>query len=100
MYWTKNGSIPTQNPDNTKGWKEAPPTPADVPDGHEAYWDGIEWVIIPPKPDAIEGYEWAYYKQDGWVSLRLVHPLISEPVQTLTTGQITNLSTSQIGVFE
>ena len=98
MYWTKNGSIPSQETDGTEGWQQAPAPPTEIPDGHELYWEGREWVIIPPKPEPLAGHEWAFYKVQGWVPLKAtLDP--SEPtliMESFATEQIANLTTAQL----
>lgn len=71
-YYTKNGSIPTQTPDDTEGWVEAPAPPADVPDGKELVWLNWEWIIRDPKPDARDGYQWNWaHEPRTWVEYAL-----------------------------
>ena len=67
MLYSKNGSIPKPETDGTEGWVQVPDAPTDVPADHEVYWDGFEWLLIPPKPASRPGYEWAFYKNQGWV---------------------------------
>ena len=67
MLYSKNGSIPKPETDGTEGWVQVPDAPTDVPADHEVYWDGFEWLIIPPKPASRPGYEWAFYKNQGWL---------------------------------
>ncbi len=67
MLYSKFGSIPKPQTDGTEGWVEVPDAPTDIPEGHELFWDGFEWVIIPPKPESRPGYTWAFYKTQGWV---------------------------------
>lgn len=78
-YYTKNGSIPTQNPDSTEGWVEAPAPPADVPEGKELTWLNWEWVIRDPKPADRDGYQWNWaHETRTWVEYAL--PVFIEPV--------------------
>jgi hypothetical protein len=67
MLYSKNGSIPKPETDGTEGWVQVPDAPTDVPADHEVYWDGFEWLLIPPKPASRPGYEWAFYKNQGWL---------------------------------
>lgn len=102
-YYTKNGSIPTQSPDDTEGWVEAPAPPADVPDGKELVWLNWEWVIRDPKPVDRDGYQWNWaHEPRTWVEYALPvfvesAPPLDEPPQIpdnqepsapLTTSQL------------
>lgn len=83
-YYTKNGSIPTQTPDDTEGWVEAPAPPADVPDGKELVWLNWEWIIRDPKPADRDGYQWNWaHEPRTWVEYALPSILdtitVSEP---------------------
>ena len=77
-YYTKNGSIPTQNPDGTGGWVEAPAPPMDVPEGKELVWLNWEWIIRDPKPADRDGYQWNWaHEPRTWVEYAL--PVFEEP---------------------
>jgi len=106
MYWTKNGSIPSQETDGTEGWQQAPSPPTDIPDGKQLVWLNWEWIIRDPKPADRAGYQWNWNHADrDWVESAWgnVEPIAfedqAEPTflsETLTTDQITMLTTSQI----
>ena len=68
MYWTKNGSIPSQETDGTEGWQQAPAPPTEIPDGKELVWLNWEWIIRDPKPQDRAGYQWNWNHGDkAWV---------------------------------
>lgn len=101
MYWTKNGSIPSQETDGTEGWQPAPSPPTDIPDGKELVWLNWEWVVRDPKPADRAGWQWNWNHADrAWVESAWgnVEPVV-EPLNTIesfATNQLTNLETSQI----
>ena len=95
MYWTKNGSIPSQTTDGTEGWQQAPAPPTDIPEGHELLWASWQWHILPPKPT--EAGLWRWYIDRGWVKREeKVVELTTEQVAVLATQQIVDLATQQI----
>jgi hypothetical protein len=68
MYWTKNGSIPSQETDGTEGWQQAPSPPTEIPEGKELVWLNWEWIIRDPKPADRAGYQWNWNHSDKtWV---------------------------------
>lgn len=83
MLYSKNGSIPKPETDGTEGWVQVPDAPTDVPADHEVYWDGFEWLLIPPKPASRPGYEWAYYKNQGWVEGKYATTSVDEVIETI-----------------
>jgi len=91
MYWTKNGSIPSQETDGTEGWQQAPSPPTEIPEGHELLWASWQWHILPPKPT--EPGLWRWYIDRGWVKRE-------EKVEAVATEQVIALETDQIAVFE
>lgn len=105
MLWTKNGSIPYETTDGTEGWQPAPDKP-ETPEGKEVIWVAPQWIIRDPAPANREGYQWAYFLNEGWVELAIpgTAPAFedqAEPTflpETLTTDQIVNLTTAQINV--
>ena len=102
MYWTKNGSIPSQTTDGTEGWQQAPAPPAEVPANKEVVWLNWEWIIRDPKPADRAGWQWNWNHADrAWVestwgnveTVEVVQPL---QVESFATDQIVNLTTSQV----
>jgi hypothetical protein len=102
MYWTKNGSIPSQETDGTEGWQQAPAPPAEVPANKEVVWLNWEWIIRDPKPADRAGWQWNWNHADrAWVestwgnveTVEVVQPL---QVESFATDQIVNLTTSQV----
>ena len=100
MYWTKNGSIPSQETDGTEGWQQAPSPPTEIPEGKELVWLNWEWIIRDPKPQDRVGYQWNWqHDTRSWVegSWGTVEPIgIQETPVNLTTGQVINLTTAQL----
>ena len=100
MYWTKNGSIPSQETDGTEGWQQAPSPPTEIPEGKELVWLNWEWIIRDPKPQDRAGYQWNWqHDTRSWVegSWGTVEPIeIQETPVNLTTDQISNLTTAQL----
>jgi hypothetical protein len=102
MYWTKNGSIPSQETDGTEGWQQAPAPPTEVPADKELVWLNWEWLIRDPKPADRAGWQWNWNHADrAWVEspwgnvqpVEVVQPL---QVESFATDQIVNLTTSQV----
>jgi hypothetical protein len=103
MYWTKNGSIPSQETDGTEGWQQAPSPPTDIPEGKELVWLNWEWIIRDPKPADRAGYQWNWqhesrtWVESAWGTVEVIEPI--EPIDLptlLTTDQVTMFTTSQI----
>ena len=110
MYWTKNGSIPSQTTDGTEGWQQAPAPPAEVPEGKELVWLNWEWIIRDPKPADRAGWQWNW-QHEGKMWVESAWGSETQPVQAvafedqaeptflpdkLTTDQIVSLATAQI----
>jgi hypothetical protein len=93
MYWTKNGSIPSQETDGTEGWQQAP-APPEVPEGHELLWASWQWHILPPKPT--ESGLWRWYIDRGWVKREEKAIETQETPVNLATEQVINLTTAQL----
>ena len=103
MYWTKNGSIPSQTTDGTEGWQPAPEPPTDVPADKELVWLNWEWIVRDPKPQDKAGYQWNWqhegktWVESAWGNVEPIEPI--EPIDLptlLTTDQVTMFTTSQI----
>jgi hypothetical protein len=100
MYWTKNGSIPSQETDGTEGWQQAPAPPTEIPEGKELVWLNWEWIIRDPKPQDRAGYQWNWqhdtrsWIEGAWPSVESIE--IQETPVNLTTDQISNLTTAQL----
>ena len=95
MLWTKNGSIPYESTDGTEGWQLAPDRP-DAPEGKEVIWVAPQWIVRDPAPANREGYQWAYFLNEGWVELAIPTDTQAEPVQSFATDQFSNLTTAQL----
>ncbi len=98
--YTKNGSIPSPQTDGTEGWVLVGDKPA-CPDGKEVVWLNWEWIVRDPKPTDSEGYQWNWNHGDkAWVECALpsqvteVVALTSEQLSSLSTAQISNLTTT------
>jgi len=99
MYWTKNGSIPSQETDGTEGWQQAPAPPAEVPADKELVWLNWEWIIRDPKPQDRAGYQWNWqHDTKSWVegSWGTVPEIPEVTISNLTTAQVSNLTTAQV----
>ena len=100
MYWTKNGSIPSQETDGTEGWQQAPAPPTEIPEGKELVWLNWEWIIRDPKPQDRAGYQWNWqHDTRSWIegAWPNVEPIeIQETPVNLTTDQVINLTTAQL----
>ena len=68
MLYSKNGSIPKHETDNTEGWVEVPEPPV-APSGMEVvWWSPPGWVVRPVMPDPVEGHCWSWSQsQTKWV---------------------------------
>ena len=97
MLYTKLGSIPQPQTDGTEGWIEVADKP-ECPAGKEVVWLNWEWVVRDPKPEDREGYQWNWNHSDmAWVESAWGVPETPEiTVESLTTDQISNLTTSQL----
>jgi hypothetical protein len=102
MYWTKNGSIPSQETDGTEGWQQAPSPPTDIPEGKELVWLNWEWIIRDPKPADRAGYQWNWqhdtrsWVEGSWGTVEVVEPLTVIDITNFSSSQVANLTTSQI----
>jgi hypothetical protein len=102
MYWTKNGSIPSQETDGTEGWQQAPSPPTDIPDGKELVWLNWEWIVRDPKPADRAGYQWNWqhegktWVESAWGNVEAVEVVQTMQVESFATDQIVNLTTSQV----
>ena len=100
MYWTKNGSIPSQETDGTEGWQQAPAPPTEIPEGKELVWLNWEWIIRDPKPQDRAGYQWNWqHETRSWVegAWGTVEPVKTQETSVnLTTDQVINLTTAQL----
>jgi hypothetical protein len=80
MLYSKNGSIPKPETDDTPGWVAVgdPPTPAE---GLEVvWWDPPGWIVRPPQPEPVEGFVWKWNQTDRrWVDYEL-NPPAPEPI--------------------
>jgi hypothetical protein len=108
MYWTKNGSIPSQETDGTEGWQQAPEPPTEIPEGKELVWLNWEWIIRDPKPQDREGYQWNWqHDTKSWVESAWPNTVVESVEQLALTDLITladsvssvNITTSDIGVI-
>ena len=100
MYWTKNGSIPSQETDGTEGWQQAPSPPTEIPEGKELVWLNWEWIIRDPKPADRAGYQWNWqHDTRSWVEG--AWPNVELTVETVVALEtVASLTTDQIGVIE
>ncbi len=105
MYWTKNGSIPSQETDGTEGWQQAPSPPTDIPEGKELVWLNWEWIIRDPKPADRAGYQWNWqHDTRSWVEgswgtvevVEVIQPLTTIDITFFSSSQVANLTTSQV----
>ncbi len=102
MYWTKNGSIPSQETDGTEGWQQAPSPPAEIPEGKELVWLNWEWIIRDPKPADRAGWQWNWqhegktWVESAWGNVEPVEVVQTLQVESFATDQITYFATSQI----
>ena len=102
MYWTKNGSIPSQETDGTEGWQQAPSPPTDIPEGKELVWLNWEWIVRDPKPQDRAGYQWNWqhdtrsWVEGSWGTVEVVEPLTVIDITNFSSSQVANLTTSQV----
>ena len=102
MYWTKNGSIPSQETDGTEGWQQAPSPPTDIPEGKELVWLNWEWIVRNPKPQDRAGYQWNWqhdtrsWVEGSWGTVDVVEPLTVIDITNFSSSQVANLTTSQL----
>jgi hypothetical protein len=103
QFWTKNGSIPSQETDGTEGWQQAPSPPTEIPEGKELVWLNWEWVIRDPKPQDRAGFQWNWqhegktWVESAWGNVEVIEPTETIDLPTLlTTDQITMFTTAQI----
>lgn len=68
MLYSKNGSYPVSETDNSEGWIEVddPPTAGD---GEEVvWWFPPGWIVRPIKPEEKEGHVWKWHQSSfEWV---------------------------------
>lgn len=120
MLYTKNGSYPQPQPDETPGWTEVIDKP-DAPPGKEVvWWYPPGWVIRDPKPDDVVHCVWKWdQNMERWVLYdihgiveyvdavepehRVVSYVVAQPSTdpaTLQTGQLAALQTGQLGALK
>ena len=99
--FSKNGSIPKAETDNTDGWIEVPDAPI-APEGKEVvWWYPPGWVIRDPKPEG--NWSWSQ-SQEQWVEyiapeVQTVDVLESAQVNSITSNDIANLTSSSFGAL-
>jgi len=102
MYWTKNGSIPSQETDGTEGWQQAPSPPTEIPEGKELVWLNWEWIVRNPKPQDRAGYQWNWqhdtrsWVEGSWGTVEVAEPLTVIDITNFSSSQVANLTTSQL----
>jgi hypothetical protein len=91
MLYSKNGSIPKPQTDNTDGWIEVPEPPT-AADGQEVvWWFPPGWVVRPVKPADEAGFVWNWSQSsESWVKSEapIIDPTV-EPLQTVTLDAAT-----------
>lgn len=96
--FSKNGSIPKAETDNTDGWIEVPDAPL-CPEGKEVvWWYPPGWVIRDPKPAG--NWSWSQ-SQEQWVEYVLpdivnIPALESVQVNAITSADFGALTSSDI----
>jgi hypothetical protein len=87
MLYSKNGSIPKPQTDDTEGWIEVPEPPV-AGDGQEVvWWFPPGWVVRPLKPADEEGFVWDWSQsEEKWVGTPVEEVL---PVITIDLGEHT-----------
>jgi len=91
--FSKNGSIPKPETDNTEGWIEVPDAP-ECPEGKEVvWWYPPGWVIRDLKPEG--NWSWSQ-SSEQWVEY--VAEQITE-VPVLESVQLNVISSQDIGVL-
>ena len=100
MLYSKNGSIPKAETDGTEGWIEVPDAPV-APEGKEVvWWYPPGWVIRDPKPAEREGYKWSWSQSsEQWVECALPETVVEVQPVTLTSSDISTLTTQQISAL-
>ena len=68
MLYSKNGSIPKTQTDDTDGWIEVDEPPV-AADGQEVvWWFPPGWVVRPVQPADEEGFKWSWSQSsEQWV---------------------------------
>ena len=96
--FSKNGSIPKAETDNTDGWIEVADAP-ECPEGKEVvWWYPPGWVIRDPKPEG--NWSWSQ-SQEQWVEYTLpeivdIPALESVQVNAITSADFGALTSSDI----
>ena len=68
MLYSKNGSIPKPQTDDTEGWIEIEEAPAPGPNQEVVWWYPPGWVIRPLKPADEAGFVWDWSQsEEKWV---------------------------------
>jgi hypothetical protein len=66
--YSKDGSYPKPQKDNTNGWVQVLDPPAEIPEGKELRWLNWEWIVRDPKPEDRPGFQWNWNHADkAWV---------------------------------
>jgi hypothetical protein len=93
--FSKNGSIPKAETDDTEGWIEVPDAP-ECPEGKEVlWWYPPGWIIRDPKPEG--NWSWSQ-SQEQWVEYTLPEEvmLTTELLPALTSADLNALTSQSI----
>jgi hypothetical protein len=98
--FSKNGSIPKPETDNTEGWIEVPDQP-ECPAGKEVvWWYPPGWVIRDPKPEG--NWSWSQ-SNEQWVEYIIqseqIQIIDSRQIQTIDSAQLQQLTSQDIGAL-
>ena len=99
--FSKNGSIPKPETDNTDGWIEVPDEP-ECPAGKEVvWWYPPGWVIRDPKPDGNWSWsqsaeQWVEYIPPQEIQTVDVTALSSIGIPALTSADLNALTSQSI----
>ena len=90
MLYSKNGSIPKTQTDDTDGWIEVDEPPV-AADGQEVvWWFPPGWVVRPVQPADEEGFKWSWSQSsEQWVKCAVTTEIVVElgtPITPPTTS--------------
>ena len=93
--FSKNGSIPKTETDNTDGWIEVPDAPECLEGKEVVWWYPPGWVIRDPKPWA--DCSWSQSEQ-RWVEFSLPQEteLTAEPLPAITSADFGLIASSDL----
>jgi hypothetical protein len=95
MLYSKNGSIPKPETDNTEGWIEVPDQPECFEGKEVVWWFPPGWIVRDLKPEG--NWSWSQ-SEERWVEYT-VQNIQAIDIPVLESVQLNAISSQDIGVL-